>query len=214
MRQSAELEDDLKRVGKYELRRTVTERGCTTLEAACRESQWDGAERGEAKAVYERFVSHASRSMSMQWEDMVPEGGEKEKVQEDEGGGEKGMMIIMRQEGPEGRDPERWRSARKWLRKLPGWGISTLQEVQKERSVILPEMMRQVMKEEEVRELEWAVENEGVQLKVVWAGEGQRQAQTPRAPKLREAARGEEVVGSTVCEKGKKGYVAGKVGSK
>jgi hypothetical protein len=34
--------------------------------------------------------------------------------------------------------------------------------VQKERNVILPEMMRQIMKEEEVRELEWAVENEGV----------------------------------------------------
>jgi hypothetical protein len=119
--------------------------------------------------------------------------GEKEKVQEDEGGGEKGIIIIMRQEGPEGREPGRWRSAGKWLRKLPGWGISTLQEVQKERSVILPEMMRQIKKEEEVRELEWAVENVGVQLKVVWAGEGQRQAQTPRAPKLREAARGEQV---------------------
>jgi len=35
-------------------------------------------------------------------------------------------------------------------------------EVQKERNVLLPEMMRQIMKEEEVRELEWAVENEGV----------------------------------------------------
>ena len=147
----------------------------------------------------------------MQWEDMVPEGGEKEKVQEDEGGGEKGIMIIMRQEAPEGREPGRWRSARKWLRKLPGWGISTLQEVQKERSLILPETMRQMMKEEEVKELEWAVESEGVQLKVVWAREGQRQAQTPRAPKLREAARGEELLGGTVRKKGKKGYVAGKV---
>jgi hypothetical protein len=37
-----------------------------------------------------------------------------------------------------------------------------LQEVQKERSVILPEMMRQMMKEEEVKDLEWAVENEAV----------------------------------------------------
>jgi hypothetical protein len=45
MRQSAELEDDLKRVGKYELRRTVMEKGCTSLKAAaCKESQWDGAE--------------------------------------------------------------------------------------------------------------------------------------------------------------------------
>ena len=81
--------------------------------------------------------------------------------------------------------------------------------MQKERNVLLPEMMRQIMKEEEVRELEWAVENEGVQMKVVWAGEGQRQVQTPRAPKLREAARGEELIGGTVREKGKKGYVAG-----
>jgi hypothetical protein len=46
----------------------------------------------------------------------------------------------------------------------------------------------------------------------VWAEEGQRQAQTPpRAPKLREAARGEELIGGTVRQKGKKGYVAGKV---
>jgi hypothetical protein len=86
-----------------------------------------------------------------------------------------------------------------------------LQEVQKERSVILPEIMRQIMKEEEVRELEWAVENEGVQMKVVWAGERQRQAQTPPAPKFIEEARGEELIGGTVREKGKKGYVAGKV---
>jgi hypothetical protein len=88
------------------------------------------------------------------------------------------------------------------------WGIRTLQEVQKETSVILPEMMRQIMKEEEVRELEWAVENEGVQMKVVWAGERQRQAQTLRAPKLRQAVWGEELIGGTVREKGKKGYVA------
>jgi hypothetical protein len=31
----AELEDDLKRVGEYELQRTISEKGCTTLEAAC-----------------------------------------------------------------------------------------------------------------------------------------------------------------------------------
>ena len=77
--------------------------------------------------------------------------------------------------------------------------------------MILPEIMRQIMKEEEVRELEWAVENEGVQMKVVWAGKRQRQAQTPPAPKFIEAARGEELIGGTVREKGKKGYLAGKV---
>jgi hypothetical protein len=89
MRQSAELEDDLKRVGKYELRRTVTDKGCTTLEAACRESQWDGEAWAETTDVYERFISHASRSMSMQLEDMVPEGGETGEEQQQETGGER-----------------------------------------------------------------------------------------------------------------------------
>jgi hypothetical protein len=70
-------------------------------------------------------------------------------------------------------------------------------------------MMRQMMKEEEVKEFEWEVENKGVQLKIVWAGEGQRQVQTPPAPKLREAARGEELIGGTVRQKGKKGYGEG-----
>ena len=49
-----------------------------------------------------------------------------------------------------------------------------------------------------MKELEWALENEGVQLKIVWIGEEQRHAQTPRTPKLREAARGEELIGDTV----------------
>jgi hypothetical protein len=211
MRQSAELEDDLKRVGKYELRRIVTDKGCTTLEAACRESQWDGDTWAETTDVYERFISHASRSMSMQWEDMVPEGGEAGKEQQQETVGERGIMTIMRQETPEGRDHERWRSARAWLRRLPGWGIRTVQEVQKERTVILPDMLRRMMKQEEQKELEWAVENEGVQLKIVWTGEEQRNAQTPQTPKLREAARGEELIGGTVRQRGKKGYVAGKI---
>ena len=87
MRQIAELEDDLKRVGKYELWRTVTDKECTTLEAACRESQWDGETWAETTDVYERFISHASRSMIMQWEDMVPEGGEAGKEQQQETGG-------------------------------------------------------------------------------------------------------------------------------
>jgi hypothetical protein len=108
--------------------------------------------------------------------------------QEDEGGGERGIMTIMGQEAPEGREPERWRSARKWLRKLPGWDIQTLREARKEDSVILPEMMRLMMREEEVKELEWAVGNEGAQMEVVWVGEGERQAQTPGTPKLRDAA--------------------------
>jgi hypothetical protein len=56
-----------------------------------------------------------------------------------------------------------------------------------------------------------AVENEGVQLRIVWAGEEQRNAQTPQTPKLREAARGEELIGGTVRQRGKKGYVAGKI---
>jgi hypothetical protein len=43
----------------------------------------------------------------MQWEDMVPEGGETGKEQQQETGGERGIMTIMRQETPEGRDPER-----------------------------------------------------------------------------------------------------------
>jgi hypothetical protein len=30
-------------------------------------------------------------------------------------------MTIMRQETPEGQDPERWRNARAWLKRLPGW---------------------------------------------------------------------------------------------
>ena len=47
MRQSAELGDDLKRVGKYELRRIVSEKGCTTLEAACRRP--NGTERNGEK---------------------------------------------------------------------------------------------------------------------------------------------------------------------
>jgi hypothetical protein len=59
-----------------------------------------------------------------------------------------------------------------------------VQEVQKERTVILPDMLRRMMKEGELKELEWAVENEGVQLKIVWIGEEQRDAQTPRTPKL------------------------------
>ena len=115
----------------------------------------------------------------MQWEDMVPEGGEAGREQQQETGGERGIMTIMRQETPGGRDPERWRSARAWLRRLPGWGIRTVQEVQKERTVILPDMLRRMMKQEELKELEWAVENEGVQLRIVWAGEEQRN------PKLR-----------------------------
>jgi hypothetical protein len=110
----------------------------------------------------------------------------------------RGIMTIMRQETPEGRDPERWRNARERLRRLPGWGIRTVQEVQKERTLILPDMLRRMMKEGELKELEWAVENEGVQLKIVWIGEEQRHAQTPRTPKLREAARGEELIGDTV----------------
>ena len=120
-------------------------------------------------------------------------------------------MTIMRQETPEGRDPERWRSARAWLRRLPGWGIRTVQEVQKERTVILQDMLRRMMKQEELKELEWAVENEGVQLRIVWTGDEQRNAQTPQTPKLREAARGEELIGGTVRQRGKKGYVAGKI---
>jgi hypothetical protein len=48
-----------------------------------------------------------------------------------------------------------------------------------ERTVILPDMLRRMMKQEELKELEWAVENEGVQLKIVWTGEEQRNAQTP-----------------------------------
>jgi hypothetical protein len=68
-----------------------------------------------------------------------------------------------------------------------------------------------MMKQEELKELEWAVENEGVQLKIVWTGEEQRHAQTPQTPKLREAARGEELIGGTVRQRGKKGYVAGKI---
>jgi len=86
-----------------------------------------------------------------------------------------------------------------------------VQEVQKERTVILPDMLRRMMKQEELKELEWAVENEGVQLKIVWTGEEQRHAQTPQTPKLREAARGEELIGGTVRQRGKKGYVAGKI---
>jgi hypothetical protein len=86
-----------------------------------------------------------------------------------------------------------------------------VQEVQKERTVILPDMLRRMMKEGELKELEWAVENEGVQLKIVWIGEEQRDAQTPRTPKLREGARGEELIGGTVRQRGKKEYVAGKI---
>ena len=37
-----------------------------------------------------------------------------------------------------------------------------MQEVQKERTVILPDILRRMMKQEELKELEWAVENEGV----------------------------------------------------
>jgi hypothetical protein len=48
---------------------------------ACRESQWDG------ETWAESTVMHASRSMSMQWEDMVPEGGEAGKEQQQETGG-------------------------------------------------------------------------------------------------------------------------------
>jgi hypothetical protein len=149
--------------------------------------------------------------MIMTWEDMLPEEGGQEEGQEEEGGGERGIMTIMGQEAPEGREPERWRSARNWLRKLPSWGIQTLREARKEGSVILPEMMRLMMREEEVKELEWAVGNEGAQMEVVWVGEGQRQAQTPVTPKLRDAARGAELIGGTVRQRGKKGYVAGKV---
>jgi len=68
-----------------------------------------------------------------------------------------------------------------------------------------------MMREEEVKELEWAVGNQGAQMEVVWVGEGQRQAQTPGTPKLRDVARGAELIGGTVRQRGKKGYVAGKV---
>jgi hypothetical protein len=142
---------------------------------------------------------------------MVPEEGGQEEGQEKEGGRERGIMTIMGQEAPEGREPETWRRAREWLRKLPGWGIQTLREARKEGSVILPEMMRLMMRKEEVKELEWAVGNEGAKIEVVWVGEGQRQVQTPGAPELRDAARGAELIGGTVRQRGKKGYVAGKV---
>ncbi len=42
-----------------------------------------------------------------------------------------------------------------------------MQEVQKERTVILPDMLRRMMKQEELKELEWAAENEGVQLRIL-----------------------------------------------
>jgi hypothetical protein len=42
-------------------------------------------------------------------------------------------------------------------------------------------------------------------------GGGERQDQTPGAPKLRDAARGAELIAGTVRQRGKKGYVAGRV---
>jgi hypothetical protein len=42
--------------------------------------------------------------------------------------------------------------------KIAGWGIRTVQEVQKERIVILPDMLRIMMKQEELKVIRTRIE--------------------------------------------------------
>ena len=136
MRQCGGLDDDLHRVSKYELKRAVKDRGCATLEEACKEDVWEGAEWKASKDLYDRFIRSVSRSMSMKWEMMLKETSESGE-QENMEGDDRGIMTLMSQEAPEGRNGGNWRSVRGLLRRLPEWGIYTVGDVRDGKQLIL-----------------------------------------------------------------------------
>ena len=210
MRQCGGLDDDLHRVSKYELKRAVKDRGCATLEEACKEDVWEGAEWKASKDLYDRFIRSVSRSMSMKWEMMLKETSESGE-QENMEGDDRGIMTLMSQEAPEGRNGGNWRSARGLLRRLPEWGIYTVGDVRDGKQLILPEMLQSLMTLEEKEELRVGIEEIHGEFDVKWLGEEQRRVRTPKAPPLRPAAEGKELIGGRVKMSTRQGYVTGTV---